>query len=560
MDNSSIAKIFYAIADMLEIKKIEFKPRAYRRAAQSIESMQDSVQEVYKKGKLTDIPGVGESIARKIEELINTGKLKYYNELKKELPVDFESLENVEGLGPKKIAQLYEELGIKNAKELGKAAKEGKIRNVRGFGEKTEKEIIENLDRNKEKRFLIGEALPIAEKIISELKGAVVKAQYAGSLIRGKETIGDVDILAISNNSKETIRKFSSLPFVKKVLVKGDAKCSVILTNDMQADIRVWPKKQYGSALNYFIGSKYHGIELRKIAIKKGMKLSEYGLFKGGRLVESESEEKIYKNLGMDYVQPEMRENKGEIELAVKHKLPVLVKQSDIKGDCQMHSTYSDGADSIEKMAEKAKSLGYEYISITDHGGNLKIANAMSYKTILKRNKEIERIKGIKIIPGIEANIDLNGNVDVPEKELKELGFVMAAIHSGFKQNKEVQTMRILKAMDNRHVNCIAHPTGRLIFTRNGYELEWDKIFKKCVEKNVALEINAQPDRLDINDEIAREAVKAGVMLMINTDAHSVSQMDFMRYGVLQARRAWCEKKNVLNCLSYKEFMRKIKK
>jgi DNA polymerase (family 10) len=562
MDNSSIAKIFYEIAEILEIQNVEFKPRAYRKAAQAIESLGVNVKELRDKGRLKGIPGVGESIAKKIEELITTGRLKYYDELKKSLPIDFSSLENIEGLGPKKIALLYSKLGIKNAKDLEKAAKAGKIKSLAGFGVKTEKDIIENLGRNKEKRFLISVAMPIAENIIRRLKGSeLVKAQFVGSLVRGKETIGDIDILALTKDEKATVNRFASLHEVKKVLVKGENKCSVVLNNDMRADLRVWPKNQYGSALNYFIGSKYHGIALRQIAMKKGMKLSEYGLFRGERVLASEREEDIYRLLGMDYIEPELRENHGEIDAAINHVLPKLVKLSDIRGDCQMHSAYSDGIHSVEEMAKKAKSLGYEYIAITDHGGNLKIANAMAYKSILERNKEIERISrnvGIKIISGIESNIDLKGNIDLTDKEAKEIDFVMASIHSGFKQPEDVQTKRILKAISNPHVNCIAHPTGRLLFGRRGYELDWDKIFKACKGNNVAIEINSQPDRLDINDEIAREAVKSGVKLMINTDAHTASQLEFMRYGVLQARRGWCEKKNVLNCLSYDDFIKEI--
>ena len=568
MDNKNIAKILYEIANMLEIQDVEFKPRAYRRAAQSIESLQENITRYYNEDKLEDIPGVGRHIAEKLKELIKTGKLGYYENLKKELPIDFESLTRVEGIGPKKIKALYKNLKIKNLQDLKKAAEQGKVKNLEGFGEKTEREILESVEfaKKSESRILLGQALPEAEKIRHFLEQSKYagKVEIAGSVRRMKETIGDLDILITSKYPGKLMDYFTKAKFIKKILGKGATKSSVILDSGLQIDVRVIDNESFGSAMQYFIGSKEHNIAVRKIAIKKGLKLSEYGVFKGSKKIAGATEESVYKALGLRYMDPEIRENSGEIEASLKNKLPKLINYNEIKGDLQMHTKYSDGSNTIMEMAEKAKKLNYKYIGITDHVGNLRIAGALSKKEIAKQHDEInnmnKRLSSFTILKGCEANIKDNGELDLDNETLKRFDFVIASIHSGLKNSREKATARILKAMENRYVNIIAHPTGRLINKRKGYELDFKKIFDKSNKTNTFLEINAFPDRLDLNSINIREAINHKCRLAINTDAHNIEHLDFMRYGIGTARKGWAESKDIINTKSLNELLKAIKK
>ena len=568
MDNKKIAKILYEIADMLEIQDVEFKPRAYRRAAQSIESLQENITRYYNEDKLEDIPGVGRHIAEKLKELIKTGKLEYYENLKKELPIDFESLTRVEGIGPKKIKALYKNLKIKNLQDLKKAAEQGKVKNLEGFGEKTEREILESVEfaKKSESRILLGQALPEAEKIRHFLEQSKYagKVEIAGSVRRMKETIGDLDILITSKYPGKLMDYFTKAKFIKKILGKGATKSSVILDSGLQIDVRVIDNESFGSAMQYFIGSKEHNIAVRKIAIKKGLKLSEYGVFKGSKKIAGATEESVYKALGLRWMDPEIRENSGEIEASLKNKLPKLINYNEIKGDLQMHTKYSDGSNTIMEMAEKAKKLNYKYIGITDHVGNLRIAGALSKKEIAKQHDEInnmnKRLSSFTILKGCEANIKDNGELDLDNETLKRFDFVIASIHSGLKNSREKATARILKAMENRYVNIIAHPTGRLINKRKGYELDFKKIFDKSNKTNTFLEINAFPDRLDLNSINIREAINHKCRLAINTDAHNIEHLDFMRYGIGTARKGWAEAKDIINTKSLNELLKAIKK
>ena len=568
MDNKKIAKILYEIADMLEIQDVEFKPRAYRRAAQSIESLQENITRYYNEDKLEDIPGVGRHIAEKLKELIKTGKLGYYENLKKELPIDFESLTRVEGIGPKKIKALYKNLKIKNLQDLKKAAEQGNVKNLEGFGEKIEREILESVEfaKKSESRILLGQALPEAEKIRHFLEQSryAGKVEIAGSIRRMKETIGDLDILITSKYPGKLMDYFTKAKFIKKILGKGATKSSVILDSGLQIDVRVIDNESFGSAMQYFIGSKEHNIAVRKIAIKKGLKLSEYGVFKGSKKIAGATEESVYKALGLRYMDPEIRENSGEIEASLKNKLPKLINYNEIKGDLQMHTKYSDGSNTIMEMAEKAKKLNYKYIGITDHVGNLRIAGALSKKEIAKQHDEInkmnKRLSSFTILKGCEANIKENGELDLDNETLKRFDFVIASIHSGLKNSREKATARILKAMENRYVNIIAHPTGRLINKRKGYELDFEKIFDKSNKTNTFLEINAFPDRLDLNSINIREAINHKCRLAINTDAHNIEHLDFMRYGIGTARKGWAEAKDIINTKSLNELLKAIKK
>lgn len=561
MKNSEIAQIFYEIADMLEIQDVEFKPRAYRKAAQNIESLQRDIEEIYKEGKLESIPGVGRHIAEKIKEIIETGKLEYYNKLKSSTPVDIEELGSIEGLGPKTIKKLYKKLKIKNLNDLEKALKKGKLKGLEGFKEKKVRNIIENIDfaKKSKQRFLLGFALPEAEAIKEELKKLkeVDKIEIAGSIRRMNETIGDIDILAAAKNPQRIMDIFTEQKEVEKVLAKGPTKSSVRLNSGVQVDLRIIHRESFGSALQYFTGSKQHSIKLRKIAIKKGLKLSEYGLFRKNRIIAGKTEQEIYKKLGMQYIEPELREDNGEIEAALQKKLPNIIKHSEFLGDVHMHTNYSDGNNTIKEMAEAAKKLGHKYIAITDHAGKLVIANSMPPKQILKQKKEIEKLnkklKNIHILHGVEANIMQDGSLDVKDNILKKLDLVIAAIHYGFKQPKDKITKRLLKAMDNKHVNIIAHPTGRLMQKRKGYEFEHEKIFQKVKDSDIALEINAFPNRLDLNYANIREAVKYGVKLSIGTDAHSTEHLSYINFGIATARKGWAEKKDIINTYSLKK-------
>ena len=572
MKNKEIARMLYEIADILEVQEVQWKPRAYRKAARSIESLGEDIEEIYKKGKkeaLENIPGVGVSIAEKIEEYLKTGKRRYYNTLKKKLPVDFDTLTRIPGLGPKKVKILYKKLGIRNIKDLEKAAKKGKIKGLEGFGEKSEQEILSGLGMlaKIKGRQLLGYMLPVAEQIRDELKKnkAVEQIELVGSLRRMKETIGDIDILVVSKHPKSVMDAFTSLKQVDKVIAKGESKSTIFLDAGVDCDLRVFKKEQFGAAMMYFTGSKAHNISLRKIVMKKGWKLNEYGLFRGKTQIAGKTEEDMYKKLGMQFIHPEMREDKGEIELAIKKKLPKLIGYNDVYGDLQMHSKWSDGANSIKEMAQAAKKLGHKYIAITDHSlSDLAIAHGLKESDFKKQAKEItetnKTVSGITVLQGVEANIRKDGSVDVPNKILKELDIVLAAVHSNFKMPKEKMTKRIMKAIDNEYVDILSHPTGRMIGKREPYQLDMGAVLDKAKETNTILEINAFPERLDLSPEHVREAVKRNIKISIGTDAHSTEHLKFIRYGIGTARRGWAEKKDIINTAkTVNELKKKLK-
>ncbi len=588
MKNIEVAELLNEIADYLEFANEPFKVRAYRKAALVIEGLSEDIEQIWKENRLEELPGVGEGIAKKISEFLKTGKLKHLEELRKKTPVDMEQLGAIEGIGPKTIIKLYRELKVKNIAELEKAAKQGKIQQIKGLGPVVEQNILKSIDfaRKTSERVPLGFALSSAEEIVSMLKTLkeVTRVSVAGSTRRMKETIGDIDILATSKEPAKVIELFTKMPNVADVLAKGETKSSVRLKEGVQADLRVVDDKIFGAALLYFTGSKEHNIALRKIAIENGFKLSEYGLFdkKTSKIVAGKTEEEIYKKLGLDYIEPEMREDEGEVELAQHHLLPKLIGYSDIKGDLQVHTKWSDGNNTVEEMALAAKRLGYEYICITDHTGKLAIAHALDEKRILEQRKEIEKVNktiekhgfsvpqkskrffrelsGITILQGVEVNITADGSLDMSDKVLKRLDIVIAAIHSGFKNPKEKMTRRMVKAMENENVDIIAHPTGRLITKREAYEIDLDAVFDAAKKTNTVLEINAYPERMDLKDIHVKAAVKAGVKLAINTDAHNADQLHFMKLGIGTARRGWATKKDVINTRSLKEMLKMLKK
>jgi len=570
MKNYEVASLLRNIAQLLEIKEeMVFKIRAYEKAALVIENLDEDIEEVWKKGKLDDIPGVGEALTKKISEFLETGKLEYYEKLKKAVPVNMEELGSVSGLGPKTIMKLYKKLNVKNIKDLEKAAKKHKIQKIEGLGPIVEENILKSIEFAKAsgKRFLLGTALDIAEEIKNKFKKLkdVNKIEVAGSLRRKKETIGDIDILITSKNPGKVMDFFTKMDDIEDVLAKGPTKASVRLEG-IQADLRVLPEKTYGAALLYFTGSKQHNIALRKIAIKKGMKLSEYGLFnkKTNKLLAGKTEEECYKKLGLKYIEPEIREEEGEIEDAFKGKLPKLIGYNDLKSDLQMHTKWSDGSNTIMEMALAAKKLGFGYICITDHvGDTFKIANSLNEKRIKKQRKEIDKInnkiKNFTVLQGGEVNIKSDGSLDMKDSVLRNLDIVLAAIHSGFKNPKEKITQRLVKAMENEHVDIIAHPFGRLLSTRPAYEMDFDRILGKAKQTKTILEINAYPERLDLNDVHVRAAVKSKIKLSIGTDAHEASELRYHKLGIATARRGWTTKKDVINTYSVKDMLKLLK-
>jgi DNA polymerase (family 10) len=553
MKNQEIAKILYDMADRFSMDGVAFKPYAYRKAADVLVSEKEDIEKVYQRGGLKELesmPGIGKHIALKIEEYIKTGKIKQYELLKRQIPADVEELTKVEGVGTMTVKTLYEKLNVKNIKDLKRAAEEHKIAPLFGFGDKKEQAILEGigfLSKN-EGRVSIVVAITETKRIIDYLKAMpeVDNISIAGSLRRMKETVGDIDILVSSKNSSKVMDYFIKMPGVQKVWGKGKTKTSVRMDRGYNVDLRVVPKSSFGSALQYFTGSKEHNIALRKVAIAKGLKLNEYGVFKGSKKVAGETEQAVYSALGVDWIPPELREGLGELN----SKLPNLINYNDIKGDLHCHTNWSGGFNSIEEMARKAMSLGYSYIGITDHTKYLRIENGLDEKRLKEQRKEIDLVNkklDIKILQGCEANILADGSIDIKDSVLQKLDFVIAGIHSHFKLSRDQMTKRMIKAMSNPYVDIISHPTGRIIGKRAEYEIDLNKILTVAKETDTILEINANPSRLDLNDINIRKAVKAGVKMIINTDAHEERHMDLMNLGVAQARRGWASKTDIVN-------------
>ena len=559
MKNIEVAKILYEIAEMLEMRGVAFKPRAYQRAARSVESLSEDIEKIYEEDRLNEIPGVGENIAKKIFELIKTGRLRYYEELKRKMPMKVDELIGVSGLGPKRIMILYKKLGVRNIKDLTRVAKEHKIQRLQGFGLKTEEDILRGIEFVKKKtgRFLLGYIIPVAEEIKENIKKlkSVEQVEIAGSYRRRKETVGDLDILVISSKPREVMEFIVNMPDVSDVLAKGETKTIIRLKNGLKIDVRVLEEKEYGSALQYFTGNKEHNIELRKIALKKGYSLSEYELFglRDKKLVAGRSEEEIYKKLGAKYIPPEMRENKGEIQLSLHGKLPKLIEEKDIIGDFQMHSEWSDGVNSIEEMAGEAIRLGHRFIAITDHVGQLAIANALNERRLEKQIKIINKLNNkfnLRIFKGAEVDILKNGQLALSRKMQEKLDVVLASVHSGFKIGEKEMTARICRALENNRVHILAHPTGRLLNERESYPVNFEKLFDLAKKKEVFFEINCYPERMDLDGEKIKMARDVGCKFSIGTDSHSKEHLRYLKLGSFLARRGWLEKKDILNCFS----------
>jgi len=574
MKNKELAKIFNEISEYLEMDEVPFKPYAYQKAALTLETLKNDVEDLYKAGGLKALmssPGVGESIAHKIEEYLTTGRIEYYEEFKKKMPIALDEIVAVEGVGPKKAKVLYEKLGVKTLGELEAAAQAHKIAPLFGFGEKTEQNILQAIEflKGSKGRFLLGEILPIANEVLKQLQRLpeVERANTAGSVRRMKETIGDVDFLVISTNPARVMDFFVSLPGVVKVWGQGATKSSVRLKEGFDMDIRVIPPESYGAALQYFTGSKDHNIALRKIAIDRGYKLSEYGLFKGAQMIAAQTEEEVYGKLGMPWIPPELREGRGEIEAALAGKLPEIIDYGDIKGDLHVHCNWDGGANSIDEIVAAALALGYEYVGIADHTKFLKIEHGLDEDKLRARNQEIDQInarlaregKNFLVLKGCEANILADGGIDIADEALAELDFVIAGVHSHFRQPREEMTRRILKAMHNPHVDIIAHPTGRILKRREEYEVAVDDLLKAAQETGTILEINSYPERLDLGDVNIRAAKQAGIKMVINTDTHNVDQLHLMGFGISQARRGWAEQQDIINAWPVTELLKMLK-
>ena len=559
MKNQIISNMFEKIADILEIQgESPFKVNAYRRASRVILELNENIETLVEDNRLGDLPGIGDALEKKIEEYLSTGTMKKYEEVTSEISPDLLEMLKIQNLGPRTISMLHKKLGIENIPQLEKAIVEDTLLDLPGMGKKKVENIRRGLELyiNSTERISIGAAYPIVERITSELKSktSLDKISTAGSVRRMRETAGDIDILVASEDQKSIIDAFTGLDIVEHILGAGETKASVIVDGGRQVDLRVVQPFSFGAALQYFTGSQAHNVKLRGIARKRGYKINEYGIYKDNERVGGETEEDIYEALGLVWIPPEMREDRGEIEAAATGKIPELITLKDIRGDLHMHSLYSDGTASIEDMAKAAKDLGYEYIAICDHSHVASYARGLSEERILTEIEEIkdlnQKMKDIKILAGSEVDILSDGTLDFSDDILKKLDFVIASIHIGFKGDV---TTRILTAMDNPYVDLIAHPTGRIINRRDAYDIDLNAIFKKAAATGVALEINAHPDRLDLSDVNVRKAAEMNVMIVINTDSHRPDNLTNMIFGVGNARRGWLTPQNVLNTKSYEE-------
>lgn len=570
MKNHEVAEILSKIAKALALKDENFfKIRAYSRAARVIKDLPEDIEEISKKESLTNIPGVGEGIAKKVKEYLKTGKMSKYEEVTRDIPKSLLTLLDIRDLGPKILGALHKELGVENLDDLKKVIEDGSFQKLEGLGDKSAKKFIENIKvyeerMGKERRFLIGEVMATVDQIVKKLKevDSVSRVAPAGSYRRMKETVGDLDILVESNDNRKVMKKFTAFSEVKKVLESGETKTSIVVEGlDIQMDLRVVPKESFGAALMYFTGSKDHNVRIRSLALKRGLKVNEYGVFRNDTMVAGKTEEEIYKFLNLQFIPPEIREDRGEVEKAMEGQLPKLLGYGDIKGNLHTHTRYSDGENTIRELVKKSIEFGYSYLGISDHSKTASYANGLSVNDLKKQCDEIDKLNKefdkIRILKGIECDILPDGSLDYDENILKSLDFVIGAIHSNFK--KKV-TQRMEKALENPYLTILAHPTGRLISKREGYAVDLGSVLDKASKEGKILEINAYYDRLDLDEHNAREAYKKGIKLMINTDAHNLRMFDWMILGIGIARGAWLPSSAIVNTLTLKDFLKAIKR
>ena len=572
MKNVDIAAVFENIADLLELKgENKFKIRAYGRAAEVIRNLPEEMDLMHEEGKdFKEVAGIGDAIAAKSMELITTGRLRFYEELKVQFPDGIINLMDIPGIGPKTAYRVATELGVGTVDQLEAAIRDGRLASLERMGEKTAANILHSIEvfRRKDRRIPLGEALPVVEEVLAALRTVpgVRNLTAAGSLRRFKETVGDIDLMGTADDPESVIRAFVALPQVREVLSQGPTKASVILPKGLQADLRIVEHRDFGSLLQHFTGSKEHNVALRTRSQKQGLSLSEYGItdINTGSIAKFADEESFYRFLGLQLIPPELREDMGEIGLAGRNALPSLVEVRDIKGDFHAHSTGSDGIDSIEAMAAAAEALGYEYLAITDHSSGRNIGTGKKMERVQKQTAEINRLNGssigVYLLDGVEVDIRADGSLDLPDDVLAGLDIVVASVHSSFLQSREVMTRRIIGAIENPNVDILAHPTCRKIGEREPVDVDLEAVFSAALRYGKALEINAIPDRLDLKDLHAYRARELGVMLAIGTDAHAVSHLGFMKFGIGLARRAWCRPQDILNARPLKEVLEYLRK
>lgn len=561
--NADVAAVFDELADLLEIEGANpFRLRAYRNASRTLRDLSREVAMMVEQGEdLTGLPGIGKDLAAKIREIVRTGTTTLLEEYRRKSPPALTELLHLPGLGPKRVQVLARELRIGSLADLQRAAQEGLVRRLPGFGEKTERHILDALALKVggERRCQLAVAAQYAEPLAAHLRQApgVTRVTVAGSYRRGKETIGDLDILVAAADGKAVADRFVAYSEVVEVLARGETKASVRLKSHLQVDLRVVPEESYGAALQYFTGSKDHNVVLRHLAQQRGLKINEYGVFRGETRVAGETEESVYQSVGLPWIAPELRENRGEFDAARAGRLPHLLELADLRGDLHAHTKATDGRHSIKEMAEAARRRGLEYLAVTDHSRRLAMAKGLDAARLLRQMEEIDRLnaalEGVTILKGIEVDILEDGSLDLPDEVLGKLDLVVGAVHSHFTLPSDKQTARILKAMDHPHFSILAHPTGRLIDQRLPYDVDMPRIIRKAKERRCFLEVNAHPERLDLTDTYCQMAKEAGVLLAVNTDAHSILDLENVRYGVGQARRGWLEKADVITTRPLRE-------
>ncbi|MBA1147938.1 DNA polymerase/3'-5' exonuclease PolX [Ectothiorhodospiraceae bacterium WFHF3C12] len=555
--NAEIARQFNLLADLLEIEDANpFRVRAYRNAARIVEGMAHSVAEMVERGEdLSEIYGIGEDLARKIEELVKTGELSALQDEEKRVPVQLTELMRIDQLGPRRVKQLYRELGIKTLADLSRAAKAGKVQELEGFGEKTEAKILAGLEQltSSGRRTKLSEATEIAESLADYLRGleGISKVTVAGSYRRRKETVGDLDLLAVTEDGAQVMNRFVDYPEVEEVVSKGTTRSTVRLRTGLQVDLRLVPGRSYGAALCYFTGSKAHNVEIRTRAAQRGLKLNEYGLFKDNEYVAGRTEKSVYEQVGLAYIEPELRENTGEVEAAEAGQLPELVTMDDIRGDLHAHTNATDGHATLREMARAAADRGYEYLAITDHSKRVTMARGLDEKRLRKQLESIDalndELRDITLLKGCEVDILEDGQLDLPDSVLEELDLTVCSVHYHRELSRKKQTERIIRAMDDPCFTILGHPTGRLINEREPYEVDMEALMEEAAERGCHMELNAQPSRFDLIDAHRRMARDMGVKVAICTDAHSTDNLDYMRFGVEQARRGWLTADDIIN-------------
>ena len=567
--NSDIAAVFNRLADLLEIEGASpFRVRAYREAARTLGDLPHAVSGMLASGQdLSDLPAIGKDLAGKIGEIVETGRLQALEEAEQRLPKGLPDLLGVGALGPKRVKTLHDQLGIDGLDDLAAAAKAQKIRALRGFGVKIEERILDDLahHRHEEKRPLLKDVEECAEELAEHLRRAngIGQVVVAGSYRRRKETVGDLDILVTAARDSDVMDRFVAFEDVGEVLGRGPTRATVRLRSGLQVDVRVVPEASYGAAMHYFTGAKAHNVALRGMAVDRGLKLSEYGIFRGDEQIAGRTEEDVYAELGLPYIEPELRENRGELQAAREGRLPKLITLADIRGDLHAHTTETDGRNSLEEMAEAAKAKGYAYLAITDHSQRVAMARGLDANRLAKQIAAIDRLngrlRGIRILKGIEVDILEDGALDLPDAILKELDLRICSIHYGLKLPGPQQTERLLRAMDNRWCDIIGHPTGRIINQRPPFEIDLERVMRAARERGCHLELDAQPDRLDLSDVHCQMAKELGLKVAISTDAHGTRHLDLMRFGIDQARRGWLEPDDVLNTRSWPELKKLLR-